>query len=791
MFIIGGNQPAASYEVDNSLKFNSGNSDHLNRTPSTASNRKTFTVSFWVKKTTVGAEDKVFGAAPSGTNQPTYITFGDNVSDALTVAKWTGGSHAFRLTTSQLFRDVTSWYHIVVAFDTTQATSSNRIKIYVNGNQVTDFQTSSYPSLNYETDVNNTSYHSIGRAGTSSEGFFDGYLSEFVLIDGQQLDPTSFGKFDEISGIWKPIDVSGLTFGTNGYYLEYKDSLALGDDTSGNSNDFTVNNLTSDDQMLDTPTNNFCVLDSNFSRVNQNLNYSEGNLRVSNTQSNNQNCFITLPLHAVENIYFEGYCVSTGTQADQHRFQATFDIDGSYKNLSYRANGDIAINDSVVTTVSGYGAGDIISLLSDGNVYFYKNNTLIYTYSGTTVSQYNQIFPRLSKNGGEWILNFGQDSSFDGILTRQNNTDANGIGDFYYSRASSGSAVCTKNIANLDTTIINKPSSHFNTKLTTGTGSSQAVTGLGFQPDFIWGKRRDSSGDHSLFDSVRGITKGLESNNTDAEFTSTDYYSSFDSDGFTIASGASGAGNGSGQTAVQWCWKAGGTASSNTDGSITSTVSANPTANFSIVSWTGTGSVGTVGHGISRVNFMLIKNRSISSDWVVYHDRPSPTAYLKLNDTSNQITDSTIFNDTEDTNDVFTVGTNTKVNGSGNNMIAYCFGNTINYCVEFSQRGNGSTDGVYFNIGFRPAWIIIKCLGVQNWVIHDVKRNTTNPLNARLFPNTTGAEDTTIEVGDITNNGFKARTTNGEYNSNNTFYIGFAIAEFPQVATNGTALTAR
>ena len=148
-------------------------------------------------------------------------------------------------------------------------------------------------------------------------------------------------------------------------------------------------------------------------------------------------------------------------------------------------------------------------------------------------------------------------------------------------------------------TTIDKPTDYFNTKLTTGTGSTQAVTGVGFQPDWIWGKRRDSSGNHSLFDAVRGITKGLESNNTGAEFTSTDYYDSFDSDGFTIASGAGGAGNGSGQTAVQWCWKAGGTASSNTNGSITSSVSANTTAGFSIVSYTGNGTVGaTIGHGL-------------------------------------------------------------------------------------------------------------------------------------------------------------------------------------------------
>jgi hypothetical protein len=170
-------------------------------------------------------------------------------------------------------------------------------------------------------------------------------------------------------------------------------------------------------------------------------------------------------------------------------------------------------------------------------------------------------------------------------------------------------------------TTIDLPSEYFNTKLTTGTGSSQAVTGLGFQPDWIWGKRRDSTGNNSLFDSVRGITKGLESNSTGAEFTSTDYYSSFDSDGFTIAAGASGAGNGSGQTAVQWCWKAGGTASSNTDGSITSNVSANTTSGFSIVSYTGNSTSGaTVGHSLGTTPSTIIVKvlNEGSGYWGVY-----------------------------------------------------------------------------------------------------------------------------------------------------------------------------
>jgi len=493
-------------------------------------------------------------------------------------------------------------------------------------------------------------------------------------------------------------------------------------------------------------------------------------------------------------VYFEGYCVSTGTDLSNQRIQFTFNDNGTFTNVAYRSNGDITINNSIVTSVNSYNTGDIIStLVNNNNLYFYKNNSLEYTYSGTTIDFINQALTRLSKGGGEWVLNFGQDSSFGGILTKQNNTDANGIGDFYYSTASSGYAICTKNIAEQDTSIINKPSNHFNTVLYTGTGATQSITGVGFQPDFTWIKQRDGATPrhHILVDSVRGATKYLESDRDIAEVTDANQVASLDSDGFTVGTGN--ATNSSGINFVAWNWLAGGTPSSNTDGSITSSVSVSPIESFSIVSWTGTGSVGTVGHGLSGgINFGLFKNRSITSDWVVWVNNVAPEEYFKLNDTTDAITDSTMFNDTGQGTGVFTVGTNTSINGSGNNIIAYLFSSTLNFCNNFFGRGNGSSpDGVYFDVGFRPAWIIIKAEGVSNWVIHDVKRNITNPVNARLFANTDGSEDTTIEVGDITNTGFKARTTNADYNSSGVLYRGYAFAEFPIVDSNGIPLTAR
>ena len=342
---------------------------------------------------------------------------------------------------------------------------------------------------------------------------------------------------------------------------------------------------------------------------------------------------------------------------------------------------------------------------------------------------------------------------------------------------------------------INKPTDYFNTKLTTGTGSSQAVTGLGFQPYWIWGKRRDSTGNNSLFDSVRGITKGLESNSTDAEFTSTDYYSSFDSDGFTIAAGAGGAGNGSGQTAVQWCWKANGTASSNTDGSITSSVSANTTSGFSIVSYTGNGTAGaTIGHGLGVAPSLIITKARTNAGrfWGVYSKSLGNTGVMALNSTQVFDTSTTYWNDTTPSSSVFTVGTNGDTN-SASGMIAYCFADVQGYSKFGSYVGNGSTDGTFVYTGFKPAIVIVKSSSiVESWYTYDNKRTTSggNPEDKYLLPNQNIAEGT-FAIYDFLSNGFKLRDVNPGFNNSGVSYIYMAFAENPLVGTNNIPATAR
>ena len=244
------------FEVANSLRFDDGSSDYLNKTASAGDRRQT-TISVWVKRSTLGSQQKIYNHYNSTNSE---FTFYFDSNDKFNVNSYESG-HQLLLTTNRVFRDVSAWYNIICAIDTDQATDTNRVKIYVNGVQETSFATSTYPSQNADLNLNrSTSYtDNIGRRGNGSE-YFDGYLAEVVLVDGTQLDETSFGEFDEDTGIWKPIDVSGLTFGTNGFYLDFEDSSALGNDVSGNNNDFTVNNLTSIDQTTDTCTNNFATL---------------------------------------------------------------------------------------------------------------------------------------------------------------------------------------------------------------------------------------------------------------------------------------------------------------------------------------------------------------------------------------------------------------------------------------------------------------------------------------------------------------------------------------------------
>ena len=343
-------------------------------------------------------------------------------------------------------------------------------------------------------------------------------------------------------------------------------------------------------------------------------------------------------------------------------------------------------------------------------------------------------------------------------------------------------------------TTINKPSEYFNTKLYTGNGSTQSITGVGFQPDLSWFVNRNSPTryNHSIHDSVRGSTKYIPPNTTNQELTDVNSVTSFDNDGFSIGSFVKI--NESGTNFVSWNWKANGSGSSNTDGSITSTVSANTTSGFSIVTYTGTGANATVGHGLgSAPKMMLIKHLNTTNHWRVYHNSLGATnvIYLNLTDATDTGQGSVNFNNTAPTSSVFSLGTNAGVNASGGTYVAYCFAEKKGFSKFGSYVGNGNADGTFIYTGFKPSLLIRKRTDASNdWYINDNKRAGYNPQNNYLFPNSTQIESA-LQRFDFLSNGFKIRTTDTGDNASGGTYIYMAFAENPLVGTNNIPATAR
>ena len=333
-------------------------------------------------------------------------------------------------------------------------------------------------------------------------------------------------------------------------------------------------------------------------------------------------------------------------------------------------------------------------------------------------------------------------------------------------------------------TTIDNPGLFFNTVLYAGSNSSQSVTGVGFQPDWVWIKNRSSTPDHKLHDRVRGSNKSITTNNNATEQTYT-YFTSFDSDGFTLEGNVSDY-NQNSSNFVSWNWLAGGSTSSNGDGSITSTVSVNSTSGFSIVSYVGGGaSSATVGHGLGATPAMIIvKNRENDPEWRVWHQKLSGSTYkLGLNSTGAQDSSATVFNGQSST--TFTVGSDPSVSGSGNNIIAYCFKEVKGYSKFGSYTGNGNADGPFIYTGFRPAFLIIKPSSkVEEWTLLDNKRLGYNVDNNYVYPNQNYAEMTADRL-DILSNGFKLRSATGELNTSSATMIYMAFAEHPFV-TEGT-----
>ena len=796
--IIGGNGAVGGYSIDNSLRFNRDiDNASLTRTPSSASNRKTWTFSAWVKRCIGAGGDVVLGYSSSA-NDYGALYFHNNPNDGLLrIYDIQGGNFVFDLSSNHTLRDVSAWYHFVISADTTQATASNRLKMYINGVQVTSFATATYPSQNADLLVNNNCLHAIGRYADVNTGHIHGYMADVYLIDGQQLSPTDFGEFDEDSGIWKPKEYEG-TYGTNGFYLDFENSGSLGADQSGNGNNFTPTNLTSTDQTTDTPTNNFATFNALFKRTSVNPTFSEGNLKVVQGASNG----IAYSTQGVSSgkwyVEIKVDNVGTGTRCGILEPSAYDNGNPDTQALYYQENGTKNNKGSASSYGASYTTGDIIGIALDadnGTLAFYKNG----------VSQ-GTAFTGLDTNT-TWLIGchgYGSSSSQSGnygnppFAISSGNSDANGYGNFEYS-PSGYLALCTQNLATALSPTIDDASQYFNTVLWTGNGGTNAITGVGFQPDLVWGKDRTGTDNHHLFDTTRGTNQRLISNLSAAENTEVNCLNSFDSDGFTLGSNTGL--NNNGDAHVAWNWKAnGGTTSSNTDGTITSTVQANQTAGFSIITYTGNGTDNsTIGHGLGKApSMIIIKGRSSIEDWMVYHKDLTAGREIILNSSAGQIDDTN--NATWGDNHPSSVGSSTFAvgyagdsNANGTTYVAYCFAEIEGYSKFGKWTGTGTQPSPFVYTGFKPAWIMYKRLDTSSiWVMIDAKRSPINSTDKYLRADT-NASESTYDILNFMSNGFEIDIISPDASTNTAGadVIYMAFAENPFVTSGAVPVTAK
>jgi len=452
------------YNVANSLRLDDGSSAYMHKTPGSAGNRRTFTLSIWFKISAVDTGTRFLFSAQSDGNNYSILRMENHQLQWLVA---NSGSVVGNLLTNQLLRDPSAWMNVIIAVDTTDGTSGNRQKMYINGTQVTSFATETQPNQNTDFTMNNTVEHDIGSFGAGS--YFDGYLAEVVSIDGSQLTPTSFGEFDEDSPtIWKPIDVSGLTFGTNGFYLQFKqsgtsaNSSGIGADTSGNDHHFTVNNLTAVDQSTDTCTNNFCTLSNITPSSNNNR---EGNLLHYNNAGSHDMRIGTIAV-TTGKWYAEVKAVELGSTYPQmgiinpDKFDDYNYLGKADAGYGYLSNGNKQYNNSATSFGDTYATNDIISIamdLDNNKLYFGKNGTWQNSGDPTsgssgTGSAYDLVdgvyytFGGSTYDGGtdpQFSWNFGSPA----FSISSGNADANGYGNFEYAVPSGYYSINTKNLA--------------------------------------------------------------------------------------------------------------------------------------------------------------------------------------------------------------------------------------------------------------------------------------------------------------------------------------------------------
>lgn len=925
-----------AYEIDQSIMLDATDDAHLEITPSSAGNQRTWTQSCWIKLTGAGDGYMGFYGFPGGAAVSYYTgLFYYTGGNIVLLDNYGAGAYSGPYVTFNTgLNDRSAWYHLLLIFDTTQSTDTNRIQVWVNGVRCTNISATTWPSLNYQGSCNSTALHTINQVQDAYYG--DVMFAEYHHIDGTVKAYTDFTETDSTTGQLIPKKYEGGSYGTNGFYLKFV-SGAIGTDSSGEGNNLTASNLANADVLLDTPTNNFPTVNSlepYNTTVSTLVQGSRKVLGASYSSGNYGNHYLTFNLPTSGKWYVE---VLSGIQAgggnssqmgisskdpsvggvipDQAQLWAGFSsttclVLDTYGNTADLYDGGSSIDQDTGLTATyyvcamaididngkfyaGYDSGSGITWLNSGNPAG-NSNGAAHTFTSDSAIYLSTTVNSANTNRSYLVLNCGQSSSFAfSSWTSRGNADGSGEGDFYYSPPSGFKALCSQN---LPTPTIKLSTDHFNTKLYTGNGATAQEISLDFNPDLVWIKSRSDTEHHSLVDRVRGDVSvnsnqniaeyavdafDFNTNNTvDVPVYANDYSMNTNSDNYvmwhwlaggtapsktyttkvvsdsgnkyrfddygtsavtlnlqeggtytfdqsdssnsghplrfsTTSDGSHGGGSeyttgvttsgtpgssgaytritvaASAATLYYYCTAhsgMGGQANTNSafgatnlDGSILSVVSENTTAGFSIGTYTGTGGLKTVGHGLGVVPAMImVKCRSNAIDWCVYFG--DPTDSLTLNDAAARDDNDNRWNDTAPTSSVFTVYSSNEVNDSGKTYFYYAFAEIQGFSKFGQYTGNASTNGPMVNLGFRPAFVMIKRLDAagMGWGMFDNKRSPSNKVDELLYANSNDAEADSDTL-DFLSNGFKVITSGSNFingSGGTMFYMAFAESPF-------------
>ena len=802
--------------IKRSLRFNGepGDDHYLERTPSSAGNRQVCTFSCWTKRSNINVNHCLASAYSANNNN-------DNIS--LNLRSFGSGDCEFRVVgyynnfriTNNKFRDPSAWLHLVVAFDTTQSSADDRIKVYFNGVQETSFSTSGSVTQNMNIAFNAASVHRIGTQSNAISNTADGYIAEVNFIDGYQYDPSYFGFTDPVTNIWMPKRYEGI-YGTNGYYLDFSDNssaAALGIDKSPNGNDFTVNNIsvsagTGDDSSLDTPSNNFATL-SSLAKDSQTT-LSNGNLQAAGSQTstyniNTQGNFVA----SSGKWYYEVEFTSGSGSCAVGWIRPTLNHDDNPTlggGIVYRpTNGDyIDLAGNTPTGKPTTSTGTVIQVAIDldagkiwfgsGGTYFESGDPSAGTNAAMTFTGGDEtLSPVVRTMAATFNFNFGQR-------------------DYSYTVPTGFKSLRFKNLSLLSPSVASvlRPKKHFDVKYYTGqnTSSLYNVTGLEFPPDLVIAKARNTNIGHIFIDTVRGNDRQIETPDTSAEVTRGSAAYRFLNDGFAVST----VGNlNNPNNYAAFCWRAGGNsntfnvdgkgyttaaAAGITDGSIALTgASVNTDAGFSIVKYTSPNSSSdqTVGHGLGKKpDWILVKNLDNSFNWDIYHSGKGYNSSLIFTAST---TRSGAFA-AEPTSTVFHTKTNYTHN-STHEYVAYCWTEIPGYSKFGTYTGNDNDDGPFVNLGFSPAWVMVKCTSnSEHWNIPlFTNGDRANGTVKFISPNLTNDERNMDDNPgiDFLSNGFKVRTSDGNMSRDNGAgnFIYMAFAEQPGLTPFDTFPNAR